>query len=118
MPVYVMVYLLLFFLFAFSTTYMHFEEGRGIPYIICEVISYILLASFIILCFYDKFYISALLILPMLIFTILWEFYSFRQDVMVAKTQFGIQGRELMMYSSIAMIFDLPPFLAGLSLVF
>lgn len=114
-----MVYLLLFFLFAFSTTYMHFEEGRGIPYIICEIISYILLISFVVIYYMqERFPISVLAVIPMLIFTILWEFYSFRQDVLVAKTQFGIQGRELMVYSSVAVIFDLPPFLAGLGLVF
>ncbi|MDX1948940.1 MAG: hypothetical protein SFT90_00380 [Rickettsiales bacterium] len=119
MPIYAVIYLFLFFLFAFSTTYMHFEEGRGAIYVIPEAISYVFLLSFILIYFYqDKFSLSLPVVISMFLYSLLWDIYSFRQDIQVAKNQFGIRGRELTFYSSIAIIFSIPPYLAGLGIIF
>lgn len=119
MPIYAMIYLFLFFLFAFSTTYMHFEEGRGTFYILPEALSYTFLVTFVIMYYHqDKVKLDLAVVFPMLIYSALWEAYSFKQDVLVARDQFGIKGRELMLYSSIAIVFALPTYLAGLAVIF
>ncbi len=98
---------------------MHFEEGRGVLYIIAETFSYIFLLSFILIFFYqEKFNLGKPIILSMFLYSMLWDIYSFKQDIFVAKTQFGIRGRELAFYSGIAIIFSIPPYIAGLSIVF
>jgi len=54
----------------------------------------------------------------MLSYSVAWEYFSFKHDMNVAKKDFGIKDRELMVYTSVAGVFVLPVFLAGLALIF
>ncbi len=119
MPLYAIIYLFLFFLFAFGSTYMHFEEGRGFKMVVLEIISYSFSISFLIFYFEpERFQVSSFIILAMVLYSIAWEYFSFKQDVKIAKNDFGIKERELMVYTSVALGFLLPVYLAAFALIF
>lgn len=119
MPLYALIYLFLFFLFAFGSTYMHFEEGRGLKFVLSEALSYCFLISFVFF-YYEPgaFKINSFIIFLMLSFSLLWELYSFKEDMKTARKDFGIRDRELIVYTSVGVIFLLPVFLAGFALIF
>jgi len=118
MPIYITIYLFLFFLFSFATTYIHFEEGRGFLYVIPEIICYVFMLSFIILfyskngVFLDRFFIST-----MLLFCVSWQFFSFIEDSKTARYKFGIKGKELAFCVLISTIFIMPCFVFGVLLL-
>jgi len=119
MPLYAIIYIFIFFFFAFGSTYMHFEEGRGYKNVIIEALSYIFLIAFIILYFEsEKYQINSIFIAAMLLFSISWEVLSFKKDVALAKKDFGIKQRDLVLYTSIGVLFILPAYLAGFALLF
>lgn len=119
MPLYALIYLFLFFLFAFGSTYMHFEEGRASKFVFAEAASYSFLISFLVF-YYEstEIQINSLIVLAMMVFSVSWEVYSFKEDAKTAKKDFGIKDRELMVYTAVGAVFMLPVYLAGLALIF
>ena len=119
MPIYAVIYLFFLFIFAFGSSFMHFEEGRGFVFVGMEIISSVFLISFILIYFNaSSITIAKPLIFLMLCYSILWEIFSFKHDMITAKEEFNIKGKELFLYTSIAASFIAPAFLAGLALVF
>ena len=118
MPLYALLYLFIFFLFSFGSTYMHFEEGRSIFFVLAEALSNVILISFVVIYYnIEQFDIPALTIIAMIIYTLIWEFYAITQDMKTAKLQFGIKGKELGLYTAITLLFILPTYIAGFAII-
>lgn len=118
MPLYATIYLFLFALFSFATTYMHFEENKGFLYVIPEVICYFFLILFVLLYFQpEDFPIDKNFIFIMLIYSFCWQVFSFIGDMKIAKEKFAIQNQELMIFLLISVAFIAPCFLAGIELL-
>jgi hypothetical protein len=112
MPIYISIYLFLFFLFSFATTYMHFEEGKGVFFVIPEIVCYVFLISFILLFYFqEKFFLDKFFIIVMLFYTISWQVFSFIEDAKIAKTKFGIRDKELRFFVIVSVLFVLPCFI-------
>ena len=91
---------------------MHFEEGKGIMYVIPEVICQIFLISFILLFYFkDKFYLDKPFIFAMILYSIFWQIFSFLGDMKIAKNRFGITGKELSFFVVISILFVSPCFI-------
>lgn len=97
---------------------MHFEEGKGLVYVIPEIVCYVFMLSFVLL-FYSKheLFLDRFFIGTMLIFCIAWQFFSFIEDAKIAKYRFGIKGKELAFYILISTAFILPCFIFGVLLI-